>query len=66
MTALYAIQLLNMISLGLSTATSIAREIEWARGKLQSMIDEDRDPTDEEWEELNKRTEELRDSLHTD
>ena len=44
-----------------------ARElVEWASDKIELMIDEQRDPTAEEWEEINARTKALRDKLHSD
>ncbi len=44
-----------------------ARElVEWATGRINTMLEEQRDPTDEEWEEINARTMALRDKLHSD
>ena len=44
-----------------------ARElVEWATGRINTMIEEQRDPTAAEWEEINARTMALRDKLHSD
>ena len=44
-----------------------ARElVDWASDQVKIMMREQRDPTDEEWAELNARTEALRDKLHSD
>lgn len=34
--------------------------------KVKVMVAEDRDPTEQEWAELNAKTAELREALHTD
>ena len=48
---------------GLTVAKDI---ILWGFDAVGNMVDEDRDPTDEEWNELNARIDSIREKLHSD
>lgn len=44
-----------------------ARElVKWASDKIKVMVEEQRDPTEAEWAELNAKTDALRALLHSD
>jgi hypothetical protein len=60
----FALQLLQVAPSLISAGQELAEMLEWGRGRVQEMADQNRDPTDEEWNELNSRTQELRRRLH--
>lgn len=58
------INLIDIIALGIQLAPKVLEAYNKARAKVQQFIDEDRDPTPEEHEELNKLINVLREELH--
>jgi hypothetical protein len=62
----FALQLLDLVPLIVKGVTGAAEALSWGKSQIEKMVQEDRDPTDAEWDELNKKTEELRTALQTD
>lgn len=58
--------LLPYVPAAIAGVTAAADLLGWGADKIQQMVGEGRDPTPEEWAELNIRTAELRTALHTD
>lgn len=54
-TVMLILNLVDLAAVGLKAIPELKREYDWLRGKLQIFIDEDRDPTAEEWAELHSR-----------
>lgn len=59
-----ALQLLNILPSLISAGIEVKGLIEEHSGKLQTMADEGRDPTEEEWESMNAQIAALRAQLH--
>lgn len=66
MSGAFAIALLNLVPLLLQGVAGAADVMLWGKERVQDMVDNQRDPTPEEWDELNNRTQTLRDALHSD
>lgn len=67
MTALnYALQFIGVLPTLIETGQDIIGFINNTRDKIQDMLDNDRDPTTEEWKELDAKIEELRGQLSED
>lgn len=62
----FASQVLGLLPLVTQGISGAAGAMQWGRRLVSEMAAQDRDPTDAEWAELNQRTAELRDRLHTD
>lgn len=58
------INLVDIIALGIQMAPTVYSAYTKARGKIQQIVDEGREPTLEEHEELNKLINDLRGELH--
>jgi len=59
-----AMQLLAALPALLEAGADIKELVEDQTAKLRAMQDEDRDPTQEEWDELNAKITALRGELH--
>lgn len=46
------LKLIDLLALGISITPSIKSSYDEQKSKIQIMVDENRDPTQEEWEEL--------------
>ena len=53
------LRLLDLIALGASLAPEIMARYRDVSAKVRAMVEEDRDPTPEEWGELDAETEDL-------
>lgn len=62
----YLLSLLDLIVMGIELAPEVYASYQEARGKLDTMLEEGRDPTDEEWNDLNQSIRGLRTQLHGD
>lgn len=62
----FASQIFDLLPAIISGVSQAKEFIEWGRDKIKTFTTEDRNPTDEEWAELNAKTEELRSKLHSD
>lgn len=62
----FVLQLLDLVPLVVKGVAGAAEALSWGKDQIEKMVQEDRDPTDAEWDELNKKTEELRTALQTD
>lgn len=62
----FALQILDLVPLAIKGVSGAAEALSWGRDQIEKMVQEKRDPSEEEWAELNKRTEELREELQTD
>lgn len=62
----FASQILSMLPTFIQAGMSVVEFSTWGAEKVKAMADEGRDPTPEEWDELNARTAELRRRLHSD
>ena len=62
----FALTLLDLVPLNARGVSGAFTAVQEGRQQLQKMIDEERDPTQEEWEALNSKIESLREQLHTD
>jgi len=60
------VNLLDIVVLGIKMAPAVYSAYQKARGKLEQIITESRDPTLEEHEELNAMINALRTNLHKD
>ncbi len=58
-TSLLILRLLDLIALGASLAPEIMARYRDISAKVRTMVEEDRDPTPEEWGELDAETEDL-------
>ena len=63
-TIMMIVKLLEVMSLGLTVGPQIAGQIKGNLSKLRTMVEEGRDPTPEEWAEIDKDIESLRSALH--
>lgn len=62
----YALALLDAIPRLLQAGADITSLITEHRTKIDQMVKEERDPTEEEWDSLNTEIETLRNRLHKD
>lgn len=62
----FAAVLLKYIPLVIQGVTGAISMLEWGSKKVNQFVEEGRDPTPEEWAELNAMTDDLRDMLHSD
>lgn len=62
-TALLILRVLDMLVAGLELAPALKRRASGATARIKVMIEEDRDPTPEEWDELLVETDNLTDSI---
>lgn len=62
--ALYALQILEALPALMLAGQNIVEMVASSSAKLKVMIDEKRDPTEAEWEELNGQIDALRAELH--
>ena len=53
------IMLVDIIARGISMSARMRSEYNQLTQELKTMVREDRNPTPEEWEELNRRTQDL-------
>lgn len=44
----------------------VKQDLEWGLATVKLMVEEKRGPTDDEWAEVNRRTEAMQTDLHTD
>ena len=51
--------MLDIVALGLAATPTIMASYKKNRAMVQKLIDEDRDPTDEEWAEITAETDAL-------
>lgn len=58
--------LIKFLPLATGGLTAAADLLHWGADKIKVMVAEKRDPTAEEWDELNARTQQLRSLLHAD
>lgn len=67
MTALvFAAQILDLMPLAIQGIGGAIATIQSGTAMVKKMIAENRDPTEEEWAELNAMTTALREKLHSD
>jgi hypothetical protein len=62
----YAMLLLDLAPAFTAGLTSVVAKFDEGRKAVKKMVEEKRDPTEEEWDLLNEATAMLRDSLHSD
>lgn len=62
---MYAIQVLQALPTLIAAGQSVVTLVEQTNARLRVMQDERRDPTPEEWAELNATIARLRGELHT-
>ena len=62
----FALKLFDLVPMIVSGLAGAKEAIEWGVGRIKTMQAEGREPTEEEWAELNSRTQGLREALHTD
>jgi hypothetical protein len=60
----YALQVLTALPQLIAAGAEITNTVTIARDRLQAMKDESREPTADEWTELNGEIERLRGQLH--
>lgn len=58
------VNLIDIIALGIQMAPAVLTAYNKARAKIQTFIDENRNPTEQEHEELNQLINVLRESIH--
>jgi deoxycytidylate deaminase len=58
------INLLDILALGLAATPAVMKAYNDARGRVQKVVDEQRDPTAEEHAEINAIINNLRESIH--
>ncbi len=63
---LLAFKILDLLLLGVQMAPAVAAKMQALRGEMQVFIDEDRDPTPDEWKALNARITQREDNILTD
>lgn len=63
---LFAAELLKWLPAAKAGVTGAWEALEWGKTALETMVADNRDPTDEEWQEVNARTDALREALHSD
>jgi hypothetical protein len=63
---LFAHQLLQLVALGATTAEELIALATWGHGKMKQLIDENRDPTQAEMDELQEKIAAKRRQLHSD
>lgn len=63
---LMALQLMQSLPALVKAGQDIAELVQTQSAKIKAMADENRDPTSEEWYELNKQIDALRGQLHQD
>ena len=62
----YALKLIGLMPVVKAGMTDVIEKLVEGKEAIERMVEERRDPTDEEWELLNEATAMLRDSLHSD
>lgn len=62
----FAMQLFNLVPMITQGIQGAQEALEWGVGRIKDMQSSGRDPTAEEWDELNSRTAGLRTALHSD
>lgn len=62
----WATLVIKWLPVAVQGVTEAAEFLNWGMDRMKTMIAESRDPTDEEWDELNSRTAALRTKLHSD
>lgn len=63
--ALYALQILESLPALMLAGQNVVDMVASSSAKLRVMVDEKRNPTDDEWEELNGQIDALRAELHS-
>ncbi len=62
----FAVQLLNeVVPLAIKGVVGAIEALENGRRQLKAMVEEDRNPTDEEWDSLNSELDDLTNALNT-
>ena len=61
--AITLLELMPLVAKGVQGAIDV---VESGKALVQTMVEEDRDPTSEEWDTLNDQIRKLREELHTD
>ena len=59
-----ALQLLNAIPALIAAGANITTLVQQHAAKLKEMVDAGRDPTAEEWDDMNRQVDALRGQLH--
>ena len=62
----FAFIIIQWLPLAIRGAKEFIESFQWGLTMVKKFVEEKRNPTDAEWGELNKMTEELRLLLHTD
>ncbi len=62
--ALAILRLLDLVVAGLTIAPVVMARYRHHRALIENMIEEDRDPTEAEWDELNLSISQSRNELH--
>lgn len=62
----FAMMVMDLVPLVVKGVTGAAEAFQAGRDAVKLMVDEDRDPTDEEWAALNADLDEMQRKLHSD
>ena len=62
----YANQLIQYATMAAEAGMHVAELLRDGQAAIRAMVEENRDPTDAEWEALNVRIAQIREKLHSD